>query len=115
MVLSGLISYLDFRVLWFHVDKSQWQIFALGNRGSWRGKDGWDPMAWPSGTLLACGAAIKKLCDWRLHPKLWKKMWSPLVGIHLFQPPSLVCISIIITQLHVTIHYRPLCAASIYF
>ena len=59
MVLSGLISYLDFRVLWFHVDKSQWQIFALGNRGSWRGKDGWDPMAWPSGTILACGATIK--------------------------------------------------------
>ena len=41
-------------------------------------------------------------------------MWSPLVWIHLFQPPSMVCISIIITQLHVTIHYRPLCAASMY-
>ena len=28
---------------------------------------------------------------------------------------SMVCISIIITQLHVTIHFRPLCAASMYF
>ena len=34
-----------------------------------------------------------------------------------FQPPSMVCnvcISIIITQLHLTIHYRLLCAASMY-
>ena len=31
-----------------------------------------------------------------------------------FQPPSIVFITIIITQLHVTIHYRPLCAASMY-
>ena len=37
-------------------------------------------------------------------------MCSPLVRRHLFQPPS----SIIITQLYVTIHDRPLCAASMY-
>ena len=41
-------------------------------------------------------------------------MWSPLAVRHLFQPPSVVCISIKVKQLHVTIHYRPLCAAYIY-
>ena len=33
---------------------------------------------------------------------------------HLFQSPSMICISIIIAQLHITIYYKPLCAASIF-
>ena len=31
-----------------------------------------------------------------------------------FQPPYMVCISIIITHVHVPIHFRPQCEASIY-
>ena len=31
-----------------------------------------------------------------------------------FQPPIMVCISVIMTQLHVKIHCEPLCATSMY-
>ena len=45
-------------------------------------------------------------------------LFGPLWWEDIFQPPSMrsmVCISVIITQkLHVTIHYRPLCEASLY-